>query len=401
MTTISHVHPVTLGFMPEAQVIDDPDHPGLRRAGPRAGAPYGNERVERHDCPATDLDQHDRGDLDLRGAGFDTVDLSGLHELQRHCADARRAGRITDEQAAGIRAALDGAVLPVAHGPALQVLHVADEGLFMRTAGPDGLSLVGPRSVGMNEHGQATSIHIDQDVYGTPLVQVMDGRAPELFVHDSPDGHNHDADLMLVNLWIPLQQVVQPLVLADGRTLDRRRDQLRYGLPTGSFLERDGDQVINDIWSLLHDEAQQWFFRSEMDHRRGYVFNTLSTPHGAGTLPGEEVARRCWLALEAVEAAAAAGDPVGVSDAAMSAGDQDLPTTKVALRSAVEAMAALLDEARRDPVALCAPATGAWAAGAALGRWAAAAQAVRRAVVRYSLELRMVVSGTVREESSE
>ena len=56
-------------------------------------------------------------------------------------------------------------------------------------------------------------------------------------------------------------------MLADGRSLDRRRHQLRYGLPTGSFLDRDEDQVINDIWHLLHDDAQQWYFRSDMDHR--------------------------------------------------------------------------------------------------------------------------------------
>lgn len=188
----------------------------------------------------------------------------------------------------------------------------------MRTAGPNGLSMAGSRSSGVNGHGQATSVHADQDVFGTPVAQLMDGRAPELFIHDSPDGYNHDAALLLVNFWIPLQQITQPLVLADGRSIDRRRHQLRYGLATDSFLERDDDLVINDIWSFLHDDDQRWYFRSEMDHRDAHVFNTLSTAHGAGTLPGEDVAERCYLALEVAESASPAtptphDSPIGAS----------------------------------------------------------------------------------------
>ena len=178
----------------------------------------------------------------------------------------------------------------------------------MRKAGPNGMSVVGPRSHGMNDHGGATSVHADQDVFGTPLTQLMDGRAPSLFRHDSPDGHNHDARLMLLNLWIPLQQITQPLVLADGRSIDRRRHQLRYGLATETFLERDDDMAVNDIWTFLHDPDQRWYLRSDMDHRHAYVFNTLSTPHSACTLPGEDVAERCYRSLEDAEAAVARGD---------------------------------------------------------------------------------------------
>ncbi len=270
----------------------------------------------------------------LSACGFDTVDLSGLAALQSACAEIRSAGRVDDDQAATIRVALDGAVLPTASGGSLRVLFLADEGFIMRQVGPNRMSVVGPRTGGMNDHGGAATVHADQDVYGTPLTQLMDGRAPELFVHDSPDGHNHDAAMLLVNLWIPLQQVTQPLVLADGRSLDRRRHQLRYGLPTGSFLDRDEDQVINDIWHLLHDDAQQWYFRSDMDHRSALVFNTLSTPHGAGVLPGEDIAERCSLALEAAESAVASGDVDGLLDAVRAAGDTELtvPTTSAAAR---------------------------------------------------------------------
>jgi hypothetical protein len=181
-----------------------------------------------------------------------------------------------------------------------------------------------------------------------------------------------------------LQQATEPLVLADGRSLDRRRHQLRYGLPTGSFLDRDDDQVINDIWHLLHDDAQQWYFRSDMDHRSALVFNTLSTPHGAGVLPGEDIAERCSLALEAAESAAASGDADGLLDAVRAAGETELsvPTTP-SLRDAIAAMVAVLDDAAADPAGVC---------GVRREDWAAASQAARRAVVRMSLEMRMVVS---------
>lgn len=384
MTSSAAGLPVTLGFMPPSHAVPDPDHPGLRRAGPRAAAPYGGESVEQHVCLAVDSCQDDSVRPDLAAAGFDTVDLSVFDELQAVLAAVRAAGRIADADAASIRSALDGAALTTVGGATLEVLHIADEGLIMRTSGPNGLSLVGPRSVGMNDHGQATSVHADQDVYGTPLVQLMDGRAPSLFRHDSPDGENHDAGLMLANLWIPLQQVVQPLVLGDGRSLDRRQHQLRYGLPTGSFLERGDEMAINDIWSFLYDPSQRWFLRSEMDHRSAYVFNTLSTPHGAGTLPGEDVAERCYRSLEAAEAAVADGDAAALREAvAPLVGTEPGVETPPALRRAITEMVAVAEEAHRDPVGVC---------GERAEGWSAASSAARRGVVRMSLELRMVVS---------
>ena len=383
MSSLETTYPVRLGFAPEAVAIPDPDHPGLLRAGPRASAPYSKSNVDLHLCDATDC-----GDgavrPDLRTFGFDTVDLSALDPLQAACAHVRATGAITDDRAAEIRASLEGSVLQTSDGGALRVMYIADEGFIMRTAGPNGLSLVGPRSTGMNGHGQATSVHADQDVFGTPVAQLMEGRAPELFFHDSPDGHNHDATLMLVNFWIPLQQITQPLVLADGRSIDRRRHQLRYGLPTDTFLERDDEMVINDIWSFLHDEGQRWYFRSEMDHRHAHVFNTLSTAHGAGTLPGEDVAERCYLALEAAEAAVAAGDADALASALSEATRLARPSdTTPALGDAIETMLALLDDAVTAPGDVC---------GERAEAWLAAARAARRRVVRMSLELRMVVS---------
>ena len=377
-------YPVELGFTPDSLAIDDPDHPGLRRAGPRAGAPYGGEGVEAHVCPAVDCAADGAAQPDLAGYGFDTVDLSALDELQSVCAEVRLAGRITDEQAAAVRAALDGSVLPTSGGGSVRVQYLSEEGFIMRTAGPNRMSLVGPRSSGMNDHGGATSVHADQDVYGTPMTQLMDGRAPDLFVHDSPDGHNHDASMLLLNLWIPLQQITQPLVLADGRSVDRRRHQLRYGLATDSFLERDDDLAINDIWTFLHDDAQRWYFRSEMDHRSGYVFNTLSTPHGSGVLPGEDVAEWCYRALSEPSRRSESGDVDGLVAAVTAAGRPELsvPTTP-ALRDAIGAMTAVLEDAAANPAGVC---------GERSEEWLAASRAARRQVVRMSLEMRLVVS---------
>jgi len=384
MTTPATTIPVRMGFTPPSAAIADPDHPGLLRAGERTAGPYGRGAIEQHPCPATDLCADGAPTLDLLDLGVDTVDLSPLDELQQVLAEVAAAGHITEEQASQIRSALSGATLRCTGGATATVQFIAEEGLLLRSSGPNGLSVTRPESSDMNDHGAATSVHADQDVYGTPLTQLMDGRAPTLFRHDSPDGHNHDATLMLVNAWIPLQQITQPLAMADPRTLDRRRHQLRYGLVTSTFLERDDDMVINDIWTFLHDPDQRWFLRSEMDHRSAYLFNTLSTAHGAGTLPGEDVAERSYRALEDAEAAVEAGDPVALVDALAPALHPDLPEdTTPALRDAIAEMASVAAEAHRDPEATC---------GERAEPWTAAARAARNRVIRRSIELRMVVS---------
>ncbi|MEZ5372918.1 MAG: hypothetical protein R2704_09295 [Microthrixaceae bacterium] len=384
MATGSGTYPVEVGFLPATFAIPDVEHPGLLRAGERASAPYGGESVEFHECPATDCDQAQDVDADLLVAGFDTVDLSPFVDLQSLLARVHASGDVTQADAAAVSAALEGAELQCASGLTLTVLYVADEGRFMRTAGPRRLSMVPPQPTGMNDHGPATSVHADQDVFGTPVRQLMEGEAPRLFRHDSPGVHNHEASLMLVNLWIPLQQITQPLVLADGRSIDRRSHQLRYGLATDSFLEREDDSAINDIWVFLHDPDQRWYFRSEMDHRSALVFNTLSTPHGAGVLPGEDLAQRCYRALEDGEASAERGDAPGLVDALTDVdGMETTDELTPALRRAVDAMLKLADEARSNPDAVCGPTAA---------TWVEASRAARRSVVRMSLEFRLVVS---------
>jgi hypothetical protein len=101
-------------------------------------------------------------------------------------------------------------------------------------------------------------------------------------------------------------------------------------------------------------------------------------------LPGEEVAERCYRALVAAEDAAAGGKAVAVRDAVSTAMPVEVPeTTPPALRQAIDHMAAVMDEAQRDPAGIC---------GAGSSRWLAASQRARRSVVRMSLELRVVVS---------
>ena len=377
--------PVVLGFTPPAVVIPDEDHPGFYRAGVRGG-PYSDETIERHGCLATDLSAPGAVAPDLLDDGIDTVDLTGFADLQATLAKVLASGRIDDADAIVIRSTLDGARLPLVSGTTVTVMHVADEGLIMRSGGPNGRAVVGTRTVGMNGHGIATSVHADQDVFGTPLTQVMGGRAPELFRHRSPEGQNLDAGLMLVNLWIPLRQPVQPLVLGDSASLDRPRHQLRYGLPTTSFLERGDDMVVNDIWLFLHDDAQRWWFRSDLDHRHAWLFDTLSIPHGAGILPGEDVAEQWFATLEEAGTAVEAGDAAGLTVALASTppADEPLPDgTPPGLRSAIATMTAVADEARRDPSAVC---------GDGASAWTEAAQAAREGVVRRSVEMRLVVA---------
>ena len=130
-------YPVELGFLPDAFATPDVDHPGLLRAGERASAPYGDESVEFHECPATDCDQDGDIGTDLLGAGFDTVDLTPFAHLQSVLARVDEAGNMNDSDAEAVQAALEGAVLHCRSGLTLTVLYVADEGQFIRTAGPN------------------------------------------------------------------------------------------------------------------------------------------------------------------------------------------------------------------------------------------------------------------------
>ena len=363
-----------IGYAPASSVVTDQERPGLLRSPTRErSTAYDDRGVVFEVCAINEIDGAEEAPRFLE-AGFEAVRLPRQPGLIALLGEIREAGEAGDEQVTRLRSLLTGAAIELADGSRLRVDHVADEGVIVRHAGPGGIEVDGA------EHHGAVNVHIDQDVLGTPLRQLFDGGAAEVFGHDSPDSQNHTSAQYLVNLWLPLRQVTRPLTLMDGRSLDRQRHQLRYQLPVDGFLDRQEDQSVNDIWVCLHDPAQAWWFRAEAGLGDAYVFNTLSTPHASFVLPGEDVAadryRRLGMVIEAVRA----GDPGRAGESA-SVPPPDLDRTAGrSLRAAVAAMDDLLAEAR------AVPATELDAA------WCARAEAARDGVVRCSLELRAVVT---------
>jgi hypothetical protein len=376
---------VTLAFTRLEDVVADASGSGLPRARTLdAGAAMDPRSYDRRVCQAWDCSTTPGLRPELREHGFAHADVSRVKGLQDACERVRVAGRIDDSDAAQIRRCLLGRALTLSGGARLRLLHIAREGFFMRRAGPNGMRLVDARNPGMNDHDAAMAVHADQDVEGTPLRQILRGLAPRLFHHESPARSNLRSRLFLVNVWIPLDQATRPLALMDRRTLDRRKHQLRHGLPTSAFLRRREDMRVNDIWTFLHDEAQRWYFTSEIDAGTAYVFETLSTPHGAFILPGEDRAearyRRLTAAVDAVQrrdepSALRALRPHEPDDA------HGEPVT-APLRRAIAAMDAALAEGFDKSAALC--------RGEDPSRWCARASEAANRVVRKSLEMRAV-----------
>jgi hypothetical protein len=363
-----------IGFAPAGTVVADQERPGLLRSPTRErSTAYDDRGVAFEVCAINEIDGADEAPRFLE-AGFEAVRLPRRPGLTSLLGEIRDAGEAGDEQVTRLRSLLTGAAIELADGSRLRVDHVADEGVIVRQAGPGGIEVDGA------EHHGAINVHIDQDVLGTPLRQLFDGGAAEVFGHDSPDSHNQTSTQHLVNLWLPLRQVTRPLTLMDGRSLDRRRHQLRYQLPVDGFLDREEDQSVNDIWVCLHDPAQEWWFRAEVEVGDAYVFDTLSTPHASFVLPGEDVAADRYRRLGAVIEAVRAGDPGRARELA-SALPLDLdPTAGRSLRAAVAAIDDLLAETRAVPAADLDAA------------WCVRAEAARNGVVRCSLELRAGVT---------
>lgn len=365
-----------LGFSMRSEIEPGRNRRGLLRATTRPlDSPF-ERQFEKRTCTVVDWSAPGAETPDLLRMGFEAIDLSGDGALQALLGDVRRAGEIDRDQAREVRRRLRGRVFPLACGKRLKFLNVAGEGLIVRKGGPNGLKPnPGERMEGMNGHDVAVAVHGDQDVYGTPLKQIMRGFAPWLFRHQSPDGRNRFSPLMLVNLWVPLQQVTRPLALMDRRTLDAREQQLQYALPTETFLERDEAMRFNDIWAFLHDDAQRWHFRADMTHEQAYVFDTLGEPHGAFSVPGEAVAEQLYRLLERQLLQVEEGRAVESAPAAMPALPRDTP---LPLRAAV---ARMLEVAR------------AWPGRdnpAAVSQWRQQAALAMDSVVRKSLEMRVV-----------
>lgn len=366
-----------LGFSKPGEVVDDHEGRGLKRAVTRPIDYDFEQQFEYRRCKVHDLCAAGQPTPDLLGMGFETIDLANRESLQALLTEIRGAGEISDIQAKQLRRDLTGGVFPLSGGRCLKMLNIAPEGLVMRKGGPNGLK-VDPHleMTGMNHHDVALAIHGDQDVRGTPLKQIMRGGAPLMFRHQTPDGSNRLSPLVLVNLWLPLQQITRPLTLMNRGTLNSREHQLRYALPTDTFLDRKEDMKLNDIWAFLHDDGQQWFFHSTMSHDKAYIFDTLGEPHGSFILPGEDVAEDYYLQLQQLRDQLLQGAPVVVP----ARPEKELPAdTTAPLRQAIASMAALLaDVPLNDP------------GQPVVDKWLARANQAMDSVVRKSLEMRVV-----------
>jgi hypothetical protein len=373
-----------LGFTRAEDVSPDDERPGLLRA---RTLPFGVDPDEAFDfrsCVLNDGTDPRTPEAGLEQAGFETIDLSSNARLQDALTTVRDEDRVSQAAAEALRASLKGARFRLGNGRILRIEHVADEGLIQRRAGPNGLDVNPGGMDGANGHGAARTIHADQDVFGTPLKQLMKGAAPDLFRHQTPDARNDDSSLFLLNLWIPIQQITRPLVLMDRRTLDPRRHQLRYGLPVTRFLDRDEERSVNDIWTFLPDPAQAWFFRSVMGPDQGYVFDTLGEPHGACILPGEEALEQLYLSLGRACEGAEAEDFQALRGVAAAEPPALPEVTTEPIRGAWRRMTDLLREAGTQAAEICASGE----------HWSARARAGMDAVIRKSIEMRLVASLT-------
>jgi hypothetical protein len=376
----------TLCFTRPTDVEADTERRGLLRAGATMFDADGTELFAAHDCVIRDCAQpqssRSNAPLDLTGSGFDTIDLSALTTLQATLERVRQASRMAPEDAATIRESLQGQSFRLGNGRRLRLMFIAPEGLILRKAGPNGRKAdpLEPLT-DMNGHGASQAVHSDQDVRGTPVRQLLRGFGPWLFRHESPDGANRHSPVFLVNIWIPLQQITRPLTLMDQRTVDRRRHQLRYALPTDDFLQRDEESRVNDIWTFLHDDTQRWYFTSAMDARRAYVFNTLSTPHGAFILPGEAAAEQRYIRLQLALDSMRHGDVEALAACTAPLDDTLPPDTTAPLRAAIRNMDAILAEAHASTRDMSKKIHADWRTRAAAGM---------DKLVRKSIELRAV-----------
>ena len=375
----------SLGFTRPVDVAPDDERAGLLRARtlapPEARTP---DLLDHRVCQIRDWAETSGFRPSLGRHGFDWVDLSSFGSLQEVLARVCAAAHVRAEDARAIRHALAGQTLRLGDGSRIRLLKIAPEGFIMRKAGPNGLAVSPPDAMSeMNGHDAAGAVHADQDVGGTPLRQMMRGAAPWLFHHEAPDSRNRWSPLLLLNLWIPLQQITRPLALMDRGSLDRRAHQLRYGLPTDAFLDRDEAQRVNDIWTFLYDAGQEWYFHAEMTHDRAYVFETLSTPHGSFVVPGEDVAEARYRILEAALEAVRRGDRSEL--ARVVSLPSPPPVGRIAtqpLRRAVADLEARIAEAEVHGEAFC--------EGRGATAWEVASTRALDAVVRKSLEMRVV-----------
>lgn len=369
----------SIAFAKPADVHADQQRPGMLRSVSHPMDADINTLFDLQRCLIRDWSAASAPDLNLETMGFDAIDLSGLGRVQSVLDGVRQAGHITADDASTLRRQLNGRSFTLSGGKQLRLLFIAPEGLIMRKAGPNGRKADPDVSMTqMNGHDGAINVHGDQDVRGTPMRQIFRGAAPWIFRHQSPDGANKRSPFFLVNIWIPLEQITRPLTLMDRSSLDNRRHQVCYALPTEGFLDRDEDRRVNDIWTFLHDEGQRWYFNAQMNPGRAYVFDTLGTPHGSVILPGEDVIEHYYLCLQAACDAELPAD-VDKLQAVLNKPAPSMPdVTTAPLRRTIKEMQALLKEVElNSDVAL-------------QSDWRKRAAQATDSVVRKSIEMRAV-----------
>jgi hypothetical protein len=113
---------------------------------------------------------------------------------------------------------------------------------------------------------------------------------------------------------------------------------------------------------------------------QGYVFDTLGEPHGACILPGEDALEQLYGSLGRACEAIEAHDASALSEIASEAPPTLPEVTTEPIRKAWRGMTSLLQEAGSSPAGLCASGEG----------WSARASAAMDAVIRRSLEMRLV-----------
>jgi len=371
---------VRSGFGKPSDVIADHERPGLLRIPTHPFDTDPETTMQYHDFDAYDWTAPSAPTLNLETMGFDCVDITHKPDLLTCLHNVRQANYLSEDNIKTIRRQMTGTRFKLSNGKRLRLLYIAPEGFIFRKGGPNRLAANPDETITeSNGHVTAPVMHGDQDVYGTPVKQILKGLAPWLFRHNTPDGTNKKSPVFLLNFWLPLQQITQPLGLLDRSTFDNKKHQIRYALPTDSFLEREDEMVLNDIWTILYDKGQRWYFNPELHVGNAYVFDTLGEPHGGLILSGEVEAekyyRRVQSAVEAIKNNDEDKLTVILKDEKI-----QLPTdTTAPLRRGVEQLENLLNQAKGQTIDTLKAST-----------WLDDAEKALDLMIRKSIEMRAV-----------
>lgn len=369
-----------MGFVSPDRVVRDFRHKVRLRADiisqsdSQAAQQVDYQKCQLHDCATNHYP------IDFHKMGFDVIDLTRNQALISNLQNVRHQGWLKKPNIEHIKRSITGSRFRLSNGKRLRILYVANEGMILRSSGPNGLQIEhGGLTPKNSRQGAALFVHGDQDVYGYPVKKILKGTAPWLFHHSSPESKNSLSPIHLVNIWIPLQQITMPLCLMNRHTLNKKQDQLRLRISVDGVLERSKQNSKNDIWAFLYNEKQEWYFHSEMSLDKAYVFDTLGVAHGASILPGEQQAEAYYLRLNDCVNAIKNGDNERLKSLA-SQPKQKLPESiTTPLLKAIRQMEMLLAQAAGEPLESLIQQS-----------WDSEATTIMNSLVRKSIELRAI-----------